>query len=92
VAFRRHRPVYAKKIRNLPLSPRISRGHSCRGPERYSYTTRLLALMWRGRFWTGLRDRLLRVLAHPGRRTGSPLDLCAVCGRGLPGPPRPDHV
>src|SRR5690349_18244500 len=38
------------KLRNLPLSPRVSRGRSCRGPEQHSYTTRPLDSQVKGCF------------------------------------------
>jgi hypothetical protein len=89
--------VRIKKLRSLPLSPRISQRHSCRGPEQQSYPTRLPALARRG-----VTERLLdgrKLIMRYYRRhllTGGVLGPAEgsspCCAALLQGGPAPDAV
>src|SRR5580700_6172219 len=71
-----------EKLRSLPLSPRISRRHSCRGPEQHFYSTRLPALARRGIPEPGLKIVFLASWRIRGEERVVPPDPCDVLGRG----------
>ncbi len=72
--------VRIKKLRSLPLSPRISQRHSCRGPEQQFYATRLQALERRDIPEPGLKIVFLASWRIRGEEPVVPLDPRGVLG------------